>query len=649
MLTFPSMLRSSVGRGSRSAVLVLAVVTAACGGGGDGGIVGTRPPALTGIQIGPAELPLIVGATGQVQATLQGPGASTQQGSIAYSSASPSVATVNASSGQVTALTPGIAIITATGTHPATSSLTAATVSATSQVTVSTPPNALTDMTVAPSAVSVAIGQGASLVVVVTKFSAAVTSACAYSSNSVVTATVSPTGVVTGISTGSAVITVSCIGTGGGVTSNTLVRTVTVTVAEPPVASIELTVPNDYLQPGPGSGRTFTTIAAVVKNSLGAVVPRTVTWSSSIPAVATVSSSGLVTALSAGSTVITASVEGITRTATINAVRAFGAVHANQPTTVSYTSGVNSAGKSNTVVRTAVGLYTITFDDIGLSTIGRNFMFMVNADAGAPNASLSAIPAICHVQNGSSSTPVTLQVRCEDPVTGANKDAAFRAMLIGDFALSGAHAFTVHSAGQTAPYQLSAPFSFNSSGLNMVITPNFEPGSWNDFLTRHDQGITVPSQMSFAQVITNAAGRTCTTRGQLSASTNVDILCFDRTAFVVDATHQVLRLSAGRSGRVSGTALLAPDDGSSFGQGFASSGLVVTARNGIGKYTVTFPGLSATAGSFGVVATSWGSNDYIHCVHHVVSNSPISIDIACVSKTGAFTQAASAIQLLVLQ
>jgi len=636
---------------TRVLATLLVATSAACGGGGDGGIVGTRTPALTGIQIAPADLPLIVGATGQVQASLQGAGASTGQGTIAYSSGSPSIATVNASSGQVTAISPGIAIITATGTHPATSSLTAATVTGTSQVTVSVPPNALTDVTVAPSPLSVSAGGTAQLVVTTTKANPAVTATCTFASSNTVLATVAATtGLVTALVPGSVVITVTCNGTGSGVTANQLVRTVTVTITEPPVGSIDLTVPDEYLQPGPGSGRTFTTITAVVRNTQGTVLARAVNWTSSVPTVATVSTSGLVTALNTGSTVITASVDGVSRTATINVVRAFAIVGANQPTTTSYQSGTNSAGRPNTIVRTATGQYTITFEGIGLNTIGRNFMYMVNADAGAPNASLTAIAAVCHVENGSSSTPVTMDVRCEDPVTGVNKDAAFRAMLIGDFSLSGVHAFTTHSAGQTAPYQPNATFSFNTANAIVSIAPNAEPGNWNGFLTRHNPGVTVPSQMAFAQVITDLPGRTCHVRNQVLTSATIDILCFNRSTFVVDATHQVLRVSAGRSGRIAGTALLSAPDGANFGQGFASSGAVVTARTGVGKYTVTFPGLTAASGPLGVIASPWSTNDYMHCVHHVVSNSPVTIDIACISKTGAFSNTdVSGIQLLVLQ
>ena len=152
------------------------------------------------------------------------------------------------------------------------------------------------------------------------------------------------------------------------------------------------------------------------------------------------------------------------------------------------------------------------------------------------------------------------------------------------------------------------------------------------------------------QVITNGAGRTCHTRNQLLAAVSLDMVCFDRTAFAVDATHQVLRLTAGRSGRVFATALFDASNGSDFGQGFTSSGVTVTARTGTGKYTVTFPGLSAQSGTFAVIASPWSSNDYIHCVHHVASNNPITIDVACVSKTGVFSQnEVSAIQLLLLQ
>ncbi len=627
--------------------MVVLVVLAACGGG-DGGIV--RPTekdaSLTGVQVTPPTLTLLVGQTGQLQAVPAGPGASTGQATVSFTTSSASVATVSAS-GLVTAVGPGTASIVATATHPSTSSLNASTVTSSSQVTVSAPPNALTDLTVSPSPLSLTVGSVTQLVVTPVTSAAAVTTTCAAVSSNNVVASTTPNAAVTGVSVGTAVITVTCQGSGGSTTANSLVRTVTVSVTPPPVATIDLTVPNNYLQPGPGTGRTSTTLTAVLRTAQGTIVTdRTVTWSSSLPAVATVSQTGLVSALTTGTTTITVTSEGVSREATINVVRAFAVVSANQPTATTYTSGVNSAGQANNIVRTGVGRYTISFPDLGTNTIGRSFMFMVNAASGAPNATLSAAVNKCHVLGATSNTPVTLQVRCEDPATGADRDAPFRALAIGESALGGIHGFTTHTFGLTTPYAPSALFSFNSANAPMTITPNALPGSFNNVLTSHEQGIAVPTQMTFAQIVTNVSAQTCITRNQ-QGGTFTDILCFERDT-PVDATHQVLRLSEGRPGQIAAGAIWAADDPGN-AQGFTSSGPTVITNTGTGKYTVSFPGLSATNGTFGVIASPWSTNEYLHCTHHVVSSSPITIDVACVSATGAFAQSASAIQLLVLR
>lgn len=633
--------------------MVFAVAMSACGGGGDGivKVPPTKQAALTAVQVSPPSQSVQVGQTGTVQASLVGPGASTGQGATTFQISPTSVATISAG-GIVTGVAPGTATVTVTGTHPSTETLNASTVSATAQVTVTALPNALTDVVLSPTSPSVVTGKTLQLQVTFTKAGPAVATSCTYLSGSTSVANVSGSGLVTGVSVGSSVITVTCNGTGAGFTANTLVRTITVAVTAPPVASIELTAPVTYLQPGPGTDRVSTTIAVVTKDADGNVLTgRTVTWVSSLTAVATVNGSGVVNAVDVGTTNITATSEGVNRAIAINVVRAFGAVNADQPTTSTYISGINSAGQTNVITRTAVGRYTITFNDIGLGAIGRQFMFMVNAKSSATNAALAAPTAVCNVENGFSNAPVRLDIRCEDPFTFVNKDAEFRAMVIGDFALAGSSAFTTHIIGNTTvPYAPNSIFSFNSALSPMTITPNAVPGSFNNVLTRHSQGVTVPSQMSFAQVITSLPGRTCHTRNQFLGSLFTDILCYERTSTTVDATHQVLRLSAGRAGSVYGTAFLDANNGASSGQGFASTGSVQTVRTGNGKYTITFTGLVPANAPFGVIASPWSSNDWLHCAHFVAAVNPLTIDVACFNKNGIFSNfETSAIQLLVLQ
>ena len=629
----------------RFAPLLTAAFVACSGGDGPAAV---KRDALTGMQVSPTVLALLVPQTAPLQANLVGLGASTGQGSITFTSSANTIASVS-TSGVVTAVGQGSATITVTGSHPSTSTLNASTVTATVDVSVSLPPNALTNVTIAPSAPTVIVGQTVPLVPTITTASASVTSTCTYVTSASALASVSATGVVTGVAPGSPIITVTCNGSGAGTTANSIVRTVTVTVIPPPVATVEVTAPFAYLQPGPGTGRISTTAAAVLKDASGAVLTgRTITWTSTTPAIASVSSLGVVSALTTGSTQIRATSEGVSNTVTINVVRAFGAVFADQPSAASSQSGINSAGLANTIARTAVGRYTVSFPDIGVGTIGRRFTFSVNAMSGSANIALGAPTAMCHLFSVGNTTPVTAQVRCEDPVTGAAKDAVFRAMVIGELALEGAHTFSMHTAGNAVPYAPDAAYSFNTANAAMLITPNSAPGEWNNAQVRHNQSVAIPSQLAFSQVITSQAGRTCYVRNNIGNSPFIDNLCFDRVAGVVDVMQQSLRLTAGRSGQIYGAILMDASNGA--GGGFVSSGTIASSRTGVGKYTVTFSGINATTGTFGIVADPWGGNDWAHCTHFVTNTNPLTIDVACFNKLGAFSNAGlGGVQLLVLR
>ena len=121
-------------------------------------------------------------------------------------------------------------------------------------------------------------------------------------------ATVSATGLVTGVSAGTATVTATSEGKTGS-------AAITVTA---PVASVTVT-------PASASVAVSSTVqlAATTKDAAGNVLTgRVVTWTSGTPTVATVSTTGLVTGVSAGPATVTATSEGKTGSAaiTVNAV-----------------------------------------------------------------------------------------------------------------------------------------------------------------------------------------------------------------------------------------------------------------------------------------------------------------------------------------
>ncbi len=124
----------------------------------------------------------------------------------------------------------------------------------------------------------------------------------AWSSTSTAVATVSNTGLVTAVGSGTTQITV---------TSGTVTGTLAVTV--PPVNTVNVGLPNPTRQPGQTTQATVQLLDA----SNNPATNRVVVWSSSNTAVATVSASGLVTAVASGTSQITVTSEGKTGSATV--------------------------------------------------------------------------------------------------------------------------------------------------------------------------------------------------------------------------------------------------------------------------------------------------------------------------------------------
>ncbi len=118
-------------------------------------------------------------------------------------------------------------------------------------------------------------------------------------------ATVSATGVVTGVGSGTTTVSATSEGVTGGAT---------VVVVPIPVASVDVAPDSVSLN----VSETVTLSATTLDGSGGALTGRTVTWTSTDVAVATVDGvSGLVTAASAGSTSVVATSEGVSDTAVV--------------------------------------------------------------------------------------------------------------------------------------------------------------------------------------------------------------------------------------------------------------------------------------------------------------------------------------------
>ena len=250
--------------------------------------------SVASVTVSPGAPTVQVGQTVQLTATPKDANGTPLTGRVVtWSSDNTSAATVDGS-GLVTGVAAGSATITATSEGQ----------SGTASVTVSTVPVA--SVTVSPSPASVQ--QGATVQLTATPrdangnpLSGRVIS---WSSDNAAVATVSGSGLVSGVVVGSATITATSEGQSG---------TSSITVTPAPVASVTVTPAS----PSVVTGQTVQLTATPKDANGNPLSGRVVTWSSNNTSVATVDAGGLVTAGAVGSAMITATSEGKSGTASI--------------------------------------------------------------------------------------------------------------------------------------------------------------------------------------------------------------------------------------------------------------------------------------------------------------------------------------------
>lgn len=264
-----------------------ATITATVDGINGSSIVTVTAVPVASVTVSPSTGSLIVGQTLTLSATTASATGQTLTGRVVtWASSANNIATVS-STGEVTAVSPGIATITATSEGR----------TGTAQVTVALVPVASIRM--APGSATIAAGQTAQLTAQALDANDNVLNrTITWTSDQPSVATVSQSGLVTGVNTGAARISASV---------GTVSSTVTVTVTPVPVASLTIT-PN---------GATVTVggtlqLTAVAKDANGVTLPgRIIGWTSGGSSVATISQTGLVTAIGPGTATIFAASEGV--------------------------------------------------------------------------------------------------------------------------------------------------------------------------------------------------------------------------------------------------------------------------------------------------------------------------------------------------
>jgi len=252
------------------------------------------------VSVSLASSSLMVGQTATAVAVVHDESGTVMEGQpIAWSSSNQAVATIGGTA-QVTALGVGTAEITATsGTASGSATVTVAAV----------PPVPVSSVAVALNAASITAGQTTQATATTRDANNVVLTGrgLTWSSDNTGAATVSSTGLVTSLAAGTAHITATSEGKSGS-------ATLTVTaVPLIPVASVSVALASGTLTAGQTTQATATT-----RDANNAVLTgRAIAWSSDNTAAATVSATGLVTSVAAGTAHITAASEGKSGSATL--------------------------------------------------------------------------------------------------------------------------------------------------------------------------------------------------------------------------------------------------------------------------------------------------------------------------------------------
>jgi uncharacterized protein YjdB len=442
-----------------------ATITATCEGvRGSASITVTLVP-VSSITVTPSNPTVIVGAVFQLDATLRDASGDVLNGrTVTWSSDLPTVATVSAL-GMVTAVTVGTATITATSGG------------VTGSTTVTVSPVPVASVEVSPSSVTLVARQSTQLVVTARDALGNVLSGrtSTWSSSNTAVATVSATGVVTGVSPGAVTISASVDGVTGFST---------VSILPVPVASITVT-------PNPASVVELQTVqlTATARDANGNILSgQSIAWASANTSVATVSPTGLVSGVAAGSTTIIASAPGAGTGGTTPTT--------SVPLTVTYApvASVQVSPSSATIPVGATVSFTATLFDANnrqLSPSGRTISWL------SLKPSVATVNASTGVATGASAGTTTIRASASSPgqTTPATGDAALTVVAVATVTLA------------ITPDSVIMPGS--SAGVVTVLDASSKPIV--------GEAVTLTSSATSVATVTPASGTT-DTKGQVAVT-----------------------------------------------------------------------------------------------------------------------------------
>ncbi len=337
------------------------------GKSGTASVTVTAPVAVASVVVNPPSTAINVGATTQLTASTLDANAAPLTGRvIVWSTSNATIANVS-QTGLVTAIASG---------GPVTITATSEGKSGAASITVNPIPVAI--VTISPPASNIFVGATAQLTATTRAADGTTLTgrAVTWSTGSATLASVSQTGLVTGLASGGPItITATSEGVSG---------TATIGVQIVPIASVVVSPPNSTI----ANGTTIPLTATALDANSNVLTGRFFAWNSSAPAIASVSTAGVVTANSLGGPVtITATSAGKSGTATITVTGPLPVATVSvTPPTASVIVGATSqltattlAGDGSTLTGRAVAWTT---SNAALASVSQTGLVTANAPGG---------------------------------------------------------------------------------------------------------------------------------------------------------------------------------------------------------------------------------------------------------------------------
>lgn len=448
------------------------------------------------------------------------------------------------------------------------------------------------------------------------------TATWASSSNAI--ATVSTSGLVTGESAGEVTITASSGGKQGTATFDIVVT---------PIASVRITP--DSIVIGVGTGPTLR--AEALDAGQNVLPGRTFTWTPDNPANVTVSGTGVLTGVTAGTTVeVTATSEGIDGSAMVHVVRPRLAFFWNDVTVpvgtevpdglYSYSSGAGALSISSSVP----GVYSAGY--LGIESMDFETEALFTTIYGGTAGSYCRISSWGLASAG---------VNCHN-AAGVLENNNFTVAAVGSGTFSGRSGFAwIHDGAATVDTDWW--YRFNPTGGSIVSTRN-GVGSYTvrfENLGRvgagDREGVMVSSYGGTGELTCQPASWTT-----VATHLDVEVRCFTAAGAAADTRFTVLVVDGARAGARLGFAHADQTATASYtptNSAVRPTGSVLVTRNGVGDYTVEFTGHYRTAGlaeTFLITATGvtpgrctnggWGFSNTVGGV--------ASVDVTCTTTAG---------------